>query len=92
MCSAIGRAGFDAVSPTQVLGPAIDAWQAGRTPGGGGAYVIAAGKAGSAMMRVYLDRAIDTVRGVLATTHVNGEFGPNIEIFICGHPCADRGQ
>lgn len=83
---AIGRAGVDAVLPARVLGPALDGWVSRRARAGRRVFAIAAGKAGAAMMRAFLDAGGEPVRGLVASTHVREGLAPRIETLEAGHP------
>jgi hydroxypyruvate reductase len=82
---AIAAAGVDAVDAGRRLRPALEAWIAAR-PGRGGVRVIAAGKAAGAMMRTALDAGLMVERGLIASTHWQGEWPASIATIMAGHP------
>lgn len=82
---AIAAAGVDAVDAGRRLRPALDAWLAAR-PGRGAARVVAAGKAAGVMMRTALDAGVVVERGLVVSTHWQGEWPASIAAVRAGHP------
>ena len=82
---AIAGAGVEAVDAGRRLRPALEAWLAAR-PGRGGVRVVAAGKAAGAMMRAALAAGVMVERGLIASTHWDGEWPASIATVRAGHP------
>src|SRR5688500_12178087 len=82
---AIAAAGVEAVDAGRRLRPALDAWQAAR-PGRGGVRVVAAGKAAGVMMRTALEAGLMIERGLIVSTHWQGEWPASIATIKAGHP------
>jgi len=82
---AIAGAGVEAVDAGRRLRPALEAWLAAR-PGRGGVRIVAAGKAAGAMMRAALAAGVMVERGLIASTHWDGEWPASIATVRAGHP------
>jgi hydroxypyruvate reductase len=82
---AIAAAGVAAVDAGRRLRPALDAWLAAR-PGRGGVRVVAAGKAAGVMMRTALEAGLMVERGMIASTHWQGDWPASIATITAGHP------
>jgi hydroxypyruvate reductase len=82
---AIAAAGVDAVDAGRRLRPAIEAWLDGR-PGRSACRVIAVGKAAGVMMRAAIEAGVMVERGLIASTHWQGEWPASITAIRAGHP------
>lgn len=82
---AIATAGVTAVDAGLRLRPALDAWLAAR-PWRGGVRVVAAGKAAGVMMRTALDAGLMVERGLVVSTHWQGDWPASITTMKAGHP------
>jgi glycerate 2-kinase len=82
---AIAAAGVAAVDAGRRLRPALEAWMAAH-PGRGGVRVVAVGKAAGAMMRTALDAGLMVERGLIVSTHWQGEWPASITTVKAGHP------
>ncbi|MEO6008558.1 MAG: glycerate-2-kinase family protein, partial [Vicinamibacteraceae bacterium] len=81
----IAAAGVAAVDAGLRLRPALEAWLGSR-PGRGGVRVVAAGKAAGVMMRTALDAGLMVERGLIVSTHWQGEWPASIATVKAGHP------
>jgi glycerate 2-kinase len=77
------RSAIDAARPDVLLGPALARWHADEAPR---ATVIAAGKAAGPMLRACLNADLIVARGLVATTHLDEELPPQVEVHLAGHP------
>lgn len=82
---AIAAAGVEAVDAGRRLRPALDAWLAAR-PGRGGVRVVAVGKAAGVMMRTALEAGLMIERGLIVSTHWQGDWPASIATVKAGHP------
>jgi glycerate 2-kinase len=84
---AIARAAVEAAKPETLLAPFLVRWRAeAQAAGATRATVIAAGKAAGPMLRACLDADLIVARGLVTTTHLDGELPPQIEVHLAGHP------
>lgn len=81
---AIAQAAVEAARPATLLAPFLARWRAEARPGR--ATVIAAGKAAGPMLRACLDADLIVARGLVTTTHLDGELPPQVEVHLAGHP------
>jgi glycerate 2-kinase len=85
---AIGRAAMAATRADALLAPKIARWRTASARDGSapGAVVIAAGKAAGAMLGACMEADVIVSRGLIATTHLDRELPPEIEVHLAGHP------
>jgi glycerate 2-kinase len=84
---AIARAAVEAAKPEVLLAPFLARWRTqAQAAGGVRATVVAAGKAAGPMFRACLDADLVVSRGLVSTTHLDGELPPQVEVHLAGHP------
>jgi glycerate 2-kinase len=82
---AIAAAGVAAVDAGGRLRPALERWLAAQ-PGRSACRAIAVGKAAGVMMRAAIDAGVMVERGLIASTHWQGEWPASITAIRAGHP------